>query len=109
MLPLVVWYSLATLMPQPSSHTLMAMGTCSTPAAFMVSQKMAFAGAGVADGPEGHLVALVAELRVAVQFLVLAEHFAGLRQAQQARHLAGGGADVRLELYWSARFFHSPC
>ena len=39
MLPLVVWWSLLTLMPQPSSHTLMARGTCSTPAAFMASQK----------------------------------------------------------------------
>ena len=34
----VVWYFLGTLMPHPSSHTFTNMGTCSTQAAFIVSQ-----------------------------------------------------------------------
>ncbi len=35
----VVWYFLGTEIPYPSSHTKTAKGICSTPAAFMVSQK----------------------------------------------------------------------
>src|SRR3954466_10073804 len=36
--PFIVWYFLGTEMPYPSSHTNTASGTCSTPAALMVSQ-----------------------------------------------------------------------
>ena len=41
------------------------------------------------DGSEGDLIALVAELRVAVQRRVVAEHLAGLCEALQAAKRAG--------------------
>src|SRR6185295_19034239 len=37
---LVVWYFLGTEIPYPSSHTNMTRGTCNTPAALIVSQKI---------------------------------------------------------------------
>ena len=56
--------------------------------------EVALAGAGIADGAEGHLVAAVGEVRVAMQRLVVAEDLAGLREPEQARHLSGRGGDV---------------
>jgi hypothetical protein len=56
---------------------------------------VAFAGAGVADGAESDFVALVGKVCLSVQSGAVAEHLARLCQAQQARHLASGGAHVR--------------
>ena len=56
--------------------------------------EMAFAGAGIANGAEGHLIALIAEFFEILQSLFIAEDFRCQGKSQQSWHLACCWRDV---------------